>query len=795
MAYKQKINPRTGKFNLVGSDQEGIADVTSQDGSISVTEPSDGVKDLSVNTASGPLKQEFDTLHEIYNKYKRRPSGNIDTEGIENHWIFPQDVRLSGGVNLPMTSGSSQYGDWLLVAICTSGNNGSVDTEGRITLKSFSISPNTDPQLNSSVKFPTLDFRWRLLRGENATEPDNGVPPQLFISDLTYVPTEYKECKGQTVSPSAPTWTFDPSTDFMCICHKVTQAEYGVSKFSANAGYSYVYFVFLRHKIWYGFYMSLEFTRIVTGSPVQCSYWTNNYHYNAAMESPATATWNNVMKSPTWAYASSAGTALANWCQYCDRPANRGQFRDILCQTLFGETAANGVTALPTGTRVMAQVSAPETTGMTQSADNAKDEAFHNLAEHLELADPKLWEQKTWSGLPPFSGTYVWTDGTNIYYSNGSTQYVLDKTTSTWSTKTWHGSTSFSGTNVWTDGTDIYYSDSGLQYVLDKSTSTWSAKTWSGLASFTGANVWTDGTDIYYSNGSTQYVLNKSTSTWSAKTWSGLTSFYKGGVWTDGTDIYYSSSTTQYVLDKTTSTWSTKTWNGLTYFGGGGVWTDGTDIYYSFESTQYVLDKTTSTWKPKTWSGLTYFDRSGIWLNGTDVYYSNNTVQYALNQAITSESEFAFRRSATDTWKKIKMADIERYINARQRPLIYLDGYDFYMGMFPKRADFIMRGDSYNINFHITSFDSYTQDNPFRVFGNMSSDGGSSMYFEEGNGEGGGRSFSFGSWETPWHDWMSSLFMFEFWMVDSSHARLRVTEYPNGYDGIAGRSEVIDPEN
>lgn len=357
MAYKQKINPRTGKFNLVGSDQEGIADVTSQDGSISVTEPSDGVKDLSVNTASGPLKQEFDTLHEIYNKYKRRPSGNIDTEGIENHWIFPQDKSVQGNVNLPMATGSSQYGDWLLVAICISGTNGSVDTEGRITLKSFSMGSDVDPQLSNTVKFPTLDFRWRLLRGENATDPDSGVPPQLLISDMVYVPTEYKECKGQTVSPSAPTWAFDPSTDFMCVCHKVTQAEYSVSKFTANAGYSYVYYVFLRHKIWHCFYTSLEMTRIVTGSPVQCSYWTNNYHYNAAMQSPATALWNNVMKSPAWTQQGQVSVPLSYWTQYCDRSDNRGAFRDIKCQTLFGETAEHGVTALPTGTRVMAQTS------------------------------------------------------------------------------------------------------------------------------------------------------------------------------------------------------------------------------------------------------------------------------------------------------------------------------------------------------------------------------------------------------------------------------------------------------
>ena len=48
-------------------------------------------------------------------------------------------------------------------------------------------------------------------------------------------------------------------------------------------------------------------------------------------------------------------------------------------------------------------------------------------------------QQKAWSGgLTSFNGQYIWTDGDNIYFSNYSDQYVLDKSTSTWSTKTWN---------------------------------------------------------------------------------------------------------------------------------------------------------------------------------------------------------------------------------------------------------------------------------------------------------------------------------------------------------------------
>ena len=58
------------------------------------------------------------------------------------------------------------------------------------------------------------------------------------------------------------------------------------------------------------------------------------------------------------------------------------------------------------------------------------------------LVNPSIWETKTWSGLTEFHGIYTWTDGTDIYYSYGtSNQYVLDKATSTWKPKTWNGLT------------------------------------------------------------------------------------------------------------------------------------------------------------------------------------------------------------------------------------------------------------------------------------------------------------------------------------------------------------------
>ena len=279
---------------------------------------------------------------------------------------------------------------------------------------------------------------------------------------------------------------------------------------------------------------------------------------------------------------------------------------------------ANGVASLDANGKVP--------TSQLPSTDNEKISVKLNCK-------PKYSDfmRKYWSGFTNFNGSNIWTDGTDIYCSRGTNQYVLDKATSTWTAKTWSGLTSFYGSNIWTDGTDIYFSNGTNQYVLNKATSTWTAKTWSGLTNFYGENIWTDGTDIYYSDNTGNYVLNKATSTWTAKTWSGRTTLYGSRIWTDGTDIYFSYGADQYVLDKATSTWTAKTWSGLTNFYGSDIWTDGTNIYFSdYSIGNYVLNKATSTWTAKTWSGRTSFYGSKIWTDGTNIYLSDDANQYDL---------------------------------------------------------------------------------------------------------------------------------------------------------------------
>jgi hypothetical protein len=282
-----------------------------------------------------------------------------------------------------------------------------------------------------------------------------------------------------------------------------------------------------------------------------------------------------------------------------------------------------------------------------------------DITKMNSIPNTGVWVEKTWNGLTSFDSDHIWTDGDNIYYSDWSTQKVLDKSTSTWSDKTWNGFTEFGGNNIWTDGTDIYCStqeeiegrDTERTYVLDKATSTWSLKQWNwspaDLADYYGwgiqniidiNNTIYDIIDDEYNN----MVLDKSTSTWSKITYpfgdskpgSGVTSSY---IWTDGDNYYVSSYSYQKLIDKETLAVSDVQWNGVTDLNGYCIWSDGTDIYYSRGTTQKVLDKSTLTWNNKTWSGITYqgnvaFDGDNIWSDGTHIYYSEGygNKQYVL---------------------------------------------------------------------------------------------------------------------------------------------------------------------
>lgn len=246
---------------------------------------------------------------------------------------------------------------------------------------------------------------------------------------------------------------------------------------------------------------------------------------------------------------------------------------------------------------------------------------------------------KEWN-ISDFDGSYVWSDGNNIYYSDSSSHYlpdpltqrnyILNKETGNWDEKVWNGlNVAFLfGDYFWTDGEEVYYSDTS-QCVLNKETGNWEEKTWN-IDILSAIYVWSDGTNYYYSFGDEQYILNQETGNWDVKIWNGIDSFNGDDVWTDGNKIYISEDDgTNYVLNNETDTWSEQLWN-IDNIIVESIWNNGDTVYYSHGTDQYVLNKETGNWDEKIWNGISEFDGYQVWTDGENFYYSNGTQQYAI---------------------------------------------------------------------------------------------------------------------------------------------------------------------
>lgn len=224
------------------------------------------------------------------------------------------------------------------------------------------------------------------------------------------------------------------------------------------------------------------------------------------------------------------------------------------------------------------------------------------------------------------SSDAIWTDGTNIFASDGDTHLVLNG--NKWERKTWNGGASkIYGYEIWTDGTNIYSTRANggtdiTHWVLNGDT--WEEMMWNGIEDikyfFTRA-IWTDGTNIFYSSASTHRVLNGNT--WETKTWEGLSSFNSSDVWTDGTNIFCSTDNTQFgqkVLNN--GIWETKKWNGV-YPIGRNIVTLGTDTVYldSGSYKWYVLNG--DTWEEFTWNGAFVYPvtTQQFWTDGKVFYF------------------------------------------------------------------------------------------------------------------------------------------------------------------------------
>lgn len=219
-------------------------------------------------------------------------------------------------------------------------------------------------------------------------------------------------------------------------------------------------------------------------------------------------------------------------------------------------------------------------------------------------------------------GYQIWTDGVDLYFSSGSTNYVLTFENGSFvaTSVTFTGASSqIFGNYIWSDGNRIISSfynplgGSNVSYVFNSLDSSWSTLTFNGSNFVDGSSIVKYNNNYFMFLGSYSLLLNVSTDTWSSVTFTGIPSVVYGyQIWTDGINYYYSFGDSQYIIDFDSMTFSPILWSGLDSFNGVDIWSDGTDYFYSNNTTQYVLDKNTRTWSVKTWQGLSSFDGSNV---------------------------------------------------------------------------------------------------------------------------------------------------------------------------------------
>ena len=260
---------------------------------------------------------------------------------------------------------------------------------------------------------------------------------------------------------------------------------------------------------------------------------------------------------------------------------------------------------------------------------------YYSSAENQFKLDKEtlVWEEVAFTIPFSFIGQQVWTDGEKTYVPS----YVFNKNLGNWEKFSWNGDFHAAAEPyVWTDGENIYYSNGTMQYKLNKETSTWVEQKWNGLTYFLGWDIWTDGQEIYYSKDDLHYKLNKETSTWEEKTWNGITAFEGKDVWYFEDEVYLY----RCKLDIDSSTWERFL---ATSVAGQYIWTDGKNFYYSpgerFNST-YAFSPVDKTFYKVELEGLSisYFSGYYIWTDGENVYYSYGNDHYILSSVVYEKS-------------------------------------------------------------------------------------------------------------------------------------------------------------
>ena len=274
------------------------------------------------------------------------------------------------------------------------------------------------------------------------------------------------------------------------------------------------------------------------------------------------------------------------------------------------------------------------------------------ISDENETFSNQLFDGTTFTPYPYL----IWTNGTDIYFSYSHSgedpkQYVYNREKNIWETApaTVTLNDTCLGSNIWSDGTDIYYSDGLNQYILNRKTNIWESYSWINtpfsLSTFIGQGVWYDGECIYFTNSYNTYELNKNTKTWSditSKIHNGLDSGYvinTDNVWTDGVYLYFSNKYNEnsYRWNDKDEIWeSIEDWNGTipTYFSAKDIWSDGIKIYLSCydriqeNNKNYEYNVITKNWRlvdfGTTLTRSSSFSGQNIWSDGINIYFIEN---------------------------------------------------------------------------------------------------------------------------------------------------------------------------
>ena len=266
--------------------------------------------------------------------------------------------------------------------------------------------------------------------------------------------------------------------------------------------------------------------------------------------------------------------------------------------------------------------------------------SYWNLPDTYGASD--TWTTIRWGdGFQNVWGTYIWTDKEYYYYTENSKTYKL--VDGEWIRHYWDGNVVLpDGFGVWTDGINIFYSDGDTQLQYVKQFNRWVDAGWnSQIYPLKAHYIWKDTNNkIYYSAQdldniqAIQYEYVPESKKWIlGDTFAGQY-FFGSDIWSWNGTIYRSYYEKQYRLAN--GVWQTYSWSREEIINGFHIWTDGSTLFYSYGTNQYKLVETVGEphWEDMVWGGVTNYNGGYVWGGNGVIYQSQgNRGQYTLNRS------------------------------------------------------------------------------------------------------------------------------------------------------------------